>query len=43
MMSDHDAKDEWMSTGPVHRSSREMREIGSLEEANRDRRLVGGQ
>jgi hypothetical protein len=33
-MSDHDAKDEWMSTGPVHKSSREMREIGNLEEAN---------
>jgi hypothetical protein len=34
IMSDYDAKDEWMSTGPVHKSSREMREIGNLEEAN---------
>jgi len=40
-MSDDGAKNEWMRTGPVHKSSREMREIGNLEEANRDGRLVG--
>ena len=43
IMSDHDAKDKWIITGPVHKSSREMREIGSLDEANRDGGLVGGQ